>query len=193
MTDEPEVTRVELPEEHPAIAPLSFLLGRWRGTGKGDYPTIKSFDFAQEVTFSHIGKPYVIYTSRTWRLQTDDSGELVRDSHGAPVRLEPLATEAGFWRPQPNGTVEVLLSHPTGITEIYVGIFRSLTSIEMITDQVLRTPTAKPYERGKRLYGLVPSKTREGEKDLAYAFDMEAMGQPMTPHLWAVLEWDWID
>jgi len=193
MTDEPEVTRVELPEEHPAIAPLSFLLGRWRGTGKGDYPTIKSFDFAQEVTFSHVGKPYVIYTSRTWRLQTDDSGELVRDSHDVPVRLEPLATEAGFWRPQPNGTVEVLLSHPTGITEIYMGIFRSLTSIEMITDQVLRTPTAKPYERGKRLYGLVPSKTREGEKDLAYAFDMEAMGQPMTPHLWAVLEWDWID
>jgi THAP4-like, heme-binding beta-barrel domain len=193
MTDEPEVTRVELPEEHPAIAPLNFLLGRWRGTGKGDYPTIKSFDFAQEVTFSHVGKPYVIYTSRTWRLQTDDSGELVRDEHGAPVRLEPLATEAGFWRPQPNGTVEVLLSHPTGITEIYMGIFRSLTSIEMITDQVLRTPTAKPYERGKRLYGLVPSKTREGEKDLAYAFDMEAMGQPMTPHLWAVLEWDWID
>jgi len=91
MTDEPEVTRVELPEEHPAIAPLNFLLGRWRGTGKGDYPTIKSFDFAQEVTFSHVGKPYVIYTSRTWRLQTDDSGELTRDEHGAPVRLEPLA------------------------------------------------------------------------------------------------------
>jgi hypothetical protein len=200
MTDEPETpetkpaaTRVELPEEHPAIAPLSFLLGRWKGTGKGDYPTIKSFDFAQEVTFSHVGKPYVIYTSRTWRLQTDDSGELVRDEHGAPVRLEPLATEAGFWRPQPNGTVEVVLSHPTGFAEIYLGLFRGLTSIEMITDQVLRTPTAKAYERGKRLYGLVPSKTREGEKDLAYAYDMEAMGQPMTPHLWAVLEWDWID
>jgi hypothetical protein len=193
MMNEPEVTRVELPEEHPAIAPLSFLLGRWKGTGKGDYPTIKSFDFAQEVTFSHVGKPYVIYTSRTWRLKTDDNGELVHDEHGVPIRLEPLATEAGFWRPQPNGTVEVLLSHPTGITEIYMGIFRSLTSVEMITDQVLRTPTAKAYERGKRLYGLVPSQTREGEKDLAYAFDMEAMGQPMTPHLWAVLQWDWID
>ena len=63
----------------------------------------------------------------------------------------------------------------------------------MVTDAVARTATAKPYTAGKRLYGLVPSQTREGEKDLAYAFDMAAMGQPLTPHLWAVLHWDWIE
>jgi hypothetical protein len=188
-----EVTPVALPPEHPAIAPLSFLLGRWKGTGKGDYPTIKSFDFYQEVTFSHIGKPYLIYTSRSWRLATDDQGELLRDSGGDLVRLEPLAVEAGFWRPQPDGQVEVVLSHPTGITEIYHGEFRGLTTVELVTDAVARTETAKAYTAGKRLYGLVPSKAREGEKDLAYAFDMAAMGQPLTPHLWAVLQWDWIE
>ena len=187
------VTPVGLPAEHPAIAPLSFLLGRWTGTGKGDYPTIEPFDFFQEVTFSHIGKPYLIYTSRSWRLATDGNGELERDSQGGLVRLEPLAVEAGFWRPQPEGKVEVLLSHPTGITEIYAGEFRSLTSIELVTDAVARTATAKPYTAGKRLYGLVPSQTREGEKDLAYAFDMAAMGQPLTAHLWAVLRWDWVE
>ena len=179
--------------EHPAIAPLSFLLGRWRGTGKGDYPTIKPFDFLQEVTFSHIGKPYLIYTSRSWRLATDEQGELTRDADGALIRVEPLAVETGFWRPQPAGKVEVLLTHPTGITEIYAGEFRSLTSIEMVTDAVARTASAKPYTAGKRLYGLVPSQTREGEQDLAYAFDMAAMGQPLTAHLWAVLHWDWIE
>jgi hypothetical protein len=202
MTDDGEqdsgVTPVALPEvalpaEHPAIAPLSFLLGRWKGTGKGDYPTIKSFDFAQEVTFSHIGKPYLIYTSRTWRLGTDDTGEPSRDDRGDLVRLEPLAVETGFWRPQPDGKVEVLLTHPTGIVEIYHGEFRGLTSIEMVTDAVARTETAKPYTAGKRLYGLVPSQAREGEQDLAYAFDMAAMGQPLTPHLWAVLQWDWVE
>jgi len=191
--DDGVTEQVPLPQEHPAIAPLSFLLGRWRGTGKGDYPTIKGFDFLQEVTFSHIGKPYLIYTSRSWRLATDEEGQLKRDEHGELVRLEPLAVEAGFWRPQPDGKVEVLLSHPTGITEIYAGEFRSLTSIEMVTDAVARTATAKPYTAGKRLYGLVPSQAREGEKDLAYAFDMAAMGQPLTPHLWAVLQWDWIE
>jgi hypothetical protein len=191
--DDGVTEQVPLPPEHPAIAPLRFLLGRWRGTGKGDYPTIKAFDFLQEVTFSHIGKPYLIYTSRSWRLATDEQGQLARDAQGGLVRVEPLAVEAGFWRPQPDGKVEVLLSHPTGITEIYAGEFRSLTSIEMVTDAVARTETAKPYTAGKRLYGLVPSQTREGEKDLAYAFDMAAMGQPLTPHLWAVLQWDWIE
>jgi len=182
----------ELLPEHPAIAPLSFLLGRWKGTGKGDYPTIKPFNFFQEVAFSHIGKPYLIYTSRTWRLAEDENGEPRKDENGHLVRLEPLAVETGFWRPQPEGKVEVLLTHPTGITEIYAGEFRSLTSIEMVTDAVARTATAKPYTAGKRLYGLVPSQTREGEKDLAYAFDMAAMGQPLTPHLWAVLQWEWM-
>src|ERR1700690_1119322 len=135
---EPDATRIELPPEHPAIAPFSFLLGRWVGTGKGDYPTIEPFDFFQEVTFSHIGKPYLIYTSRSWRLGTID-GELARDEDGDLVRLEPLAIEAGFWRPQPEGRVEVLLSHPTGITEIYYGQLTGLNAIEMATDAVVRT------------------------------------------------------
>ena len=187
------VSEIRLPPEHPAITPLSFLLGRWKGAGKGDYPTIKPFNYFQEVTFSHIGKPYLIYSSRTWRLAEDEHGEPKKDEHGALIRQEPLAVESGFWRPQPEGKVEVLLSHPTGITEIYAGEFRSLTSIEMVTDAVARTATAKPYTAGKRLYGLVPSQAREGEKDLAYAFDMAAMGQPLTPHLWAVLQWDWIE
>src|SRR3984885_7016050 len=92
-TAEPDLTSVELPAEHPAIAPLSFLLGRWKGTGKGDYPTIKPFNYFQEAVFTHIGKPYLIYTSRTWRLAEDADGEPSRDENGQLIRLEPLAVE----------------------------------------------------------------------------------------------------
>ena len=94
---------------HPDLAPLAFLLGRWEGAGVGGYPTIESFQFGQEMTFSHNGKPFLSYTSRTWRL--DAEGHLG----------QPLATETGFWRPQPDGQVELLLAHPTGIIEIYLG------------------------------------------------------------------------
>jgi hypothetical protein len=174
-----EQVESELPREHPDLAPLSFLLGRWEGFGKGDYPTIEPFDFVQQLTFTHNGKPFLIYTSKSWLLEKDGT------------KGRPLGTETGYWRPQPGNHVEVLLAHPTGIVEIYLGEV-SGTRVEVATDAVARTASAKPVTAGKRLYGLVDSQ-REGEKDLAYAYDMAAMGQPLQPHLWARLEWAWTE
>jgi hypothetical protein len=155
-------------ETHPDVARLGFLLGRWEGAGVGGYPTIESFRFGQEIEFTHNGKPYLIYTSQTWRL--DDEGNI-----GVP-----LARESGFWRMQADDEVEVLLAHPTGITEIYLGQV-SGSRVEMATDVVARTATAKEVTGGHRLYGLV------GE-DLAWAYDMAAMGQELQPHISAQLK-----
>jgi THAP4-like, heme-binding beta-barrel domain len=156
------------PEPNPAIAPLAFLLGRWEGAGVVGYPTIESANFGQEISFSHNGKPFLIYSSRSWLI--NDDGSIGR----------PLAMETGFWRPQPDGDLEVLLAHPTGITEIYLGTVTG-TKIEMITDAVVRTATAKEVTAGKRLYGLIGA-------DLGYAFDLAAVGQPLQPHLSAQLK-----
>ena len=49
------------------------------------------------------------------------------------------------------------------------------TRVEMRTDVVARTSTAKEYTAGHRLYGLV-------EGDLLWAFDMAAVGQQLQPH-----------
>jgi hypothetical protein len=162
------VTDPAPPALHEALAPVSFLLGRWEGAGVVGYPTIESAQFGQEVTFSHNGKPYLIYSSRTWLL--DEEGRTGR----------PLAMETGFWRPLPDRQLEVLLVHPTGISEIYLGEVTG-TKIEMATDAVLRTATAKEVTAGRRLYGLV-------EGDLAYAYDLAAMGQPLQAHASARLK-----
>ena len=155
-------------EPHPAIEPLSFLIGRWEGAGVVGYPTIDSVNFGQEISFSHNGKPFLIYSSRTWLLDAD--GNIGR----------PLAVEVGFWRPQADNQLEVLLTHPTGIAEVYLGEI-SGTKIEMATDVVIRTATAKEVTAGKRLYGMIGA-------DLAYAFDLAAVGQPLQPHVSAQLK-----
>jgi THAP4-like, heme-binding beta-barrel domain len=155
-------------ELHPSLVPLRFLIGRWEGAGVVGYPTIESANFGQEISFSHNGKPFLIYGSRTWLLEPD--GTIGR----------PLAMETGYWRPQPDGGLEVLLAHPTGITEIYLGQIAG-TKIEMATDAVVRTATAKEVTAGQRLYGLMGA-------DLGWAYDMAAVGQPLQSHVSAQLK-----
>jgi len=160
--------RVNSPALHERLEPLSFLLGTWRGLGVVGYPTIEERQYEQELVFAHDGRPFLEYSSRTWILDAD----------GARVR--PAAREAGWWRPgaDPRG-VELLLAHPTGIVEVYVGEV-AFHKIELRTDVVARTETAKPVTALHRLYGLV-------EGDLAYAIDLAAVGQPLQPHLSARL------
>ena len=82
----------EAGEPHAALAPVLFLLGRWEGAGVGGYPTIESFQFGQEISFSHNGKPYLIYVSRTWLLDADalPPAEQEQDRGQGGMRLSRL-------------------------------------------------------------------------------------------------------
>jgi len=155
---------VELSADLPTeLVPLAWLIGHWEGAGVGGYPSVESFRFGQEIDFGHIGKPFLTYVSRSWLLDDD----------GRPGR--PLATESGYWRPQPGGAVEVMLAHPTGYAEIWLGTVTG-AKIELTTDVVVRTASAKEYTGGTRLYGQV-------EGDLLWAFDMAAVGESLQSHL----------
>lgn len=159
----------EIPDNlHPNCTPVAWLLGTWQGNGHGDYPTIEGFQFGQELIFTHDGRPFFHYFSRSWIV--DEEGEKVRDS----------ALETGFLRCGEDGKMEFLLAHNTGIEEIYYGTAEN-GKLDLVTDAVVRTETAKEYQAGKRLYGNV-------EGDLLYAFDMAAMGEALQPHLWARLQ-----
>lgn len=161
---------MEIRDDMPLqLVPVSWLIGTWRGVGVGGYPTVPEFRFGQEVTFTELtGKPFLHHHSRSWLL--DDDGNEVR----------PLAQETGYWRPEADGSLEVLLAHPTGFVEVWVGQADG-AKIELHTDAVARTSTAKDYTAGHRLYGLVNG-------DLLWAYDMAAMGRPLQPHLSATLK-----
>jgi hypothetical protein len=156
------------PDLPPALAPLAWLIGEWEGAGVVGYPTIDSVHFGQEISVTHDGRPFLEWQSRTWLL--DEQGNKVR----------PLARELGFWRPLENNEVELLLTHPTGIVEMYHGT-TSPAKIELRTDSVVRSPHAKEYNAAARMYGLVNS-------NLMWVMDMAAVGQPLQSHVSAELK-----
>lgn len=159
----------ELPDNlHPNCYPVAWMLGTWRGNGHGDYPTIEKFEFGQELIFTHDGRPFFHYFSRSWII--DAAGEKVREA----------ALEAGFLRCKEDGEVEFVLTHSTGIVEVWYGTAEG-GKLQLATDAVARTESAKEVAGGTRLYGNV-------DGDLLYAYDMAAMGQPLQPHLWARLQ-----
>ncbi|GLZ51123.1 FABP family protein [Actinomycetospora sp. NBRC 106378] len=159
------------PDLNDALLPILPLVGVWRGEGEVVYPTIDGpFHFGQQITLAHDGRPFASWEARAWLL--DGPG-------GAVVR--PAARETGFWRPQPDGTIELLLAHATGIVEIFYGSSRTQTSWELSTDATVRTATAKDVQAANRLYGIV-------EGDLFYVEERAMMGQEMQPHTSARLQ-----
>ena len=154
----------------PALAPLAWLVGRWEGAGVVGYPTIESAHFGQEIVCSHDGRPFLEWQSRTWLL--DEAGNKVCS----------MVVELGFWWVLEDGEIELLLTHPTGVVEMYVGRRDpDKPSLQLRTDGVLRSPAAKEYNAGARMYGLVDSQ-------LLFAMDMAAVGQSLQSHLSAKLK-----
>lgn len=148
---------------HHDVAPVRVLLGTWRGEGQGDYPTIDPFAYTEEVTFGHVGKPFLTYAQRTWR-QPDGF---------------PLHAEVGYLRLPTWDTVELVLSHPSGLTEITEGTWDG-TNLVLMSTLIGRTSTAKPVAEVARHFVL------EGDV-LRYTLSMGAMGLPLTHHLAATL------
>lgn len=150
---------------HPDLAPLAFLLGAWHGEGLGEYPTIDTFRYGEELSFTHVGDAYLVYTQRSWSLDDD-----------SPVHLE-----RGFLRPGGGDALELTLAHPLGLTEVSEGSLDG-TAFEVATGVggMGRTTT------GMAVTGLVRRYRVDGPT-LVYEVDMATETTPMTRHLAAVL------
>ena len=153
---------------HPGIAVLAPLLGTWAGPGAGEYPTIESFGYLEEITFGHVGKPFLTYGQKT--KSDDETGR-------------PLHAEVGFVRVPSPGRVEWVLAHPTGITEIQEG---TLTVDGTTIEMELTATTIGLTASAKDVTALGRSIRVDGD-ELVYTLRLGAVGQPLQHHLGATL------
>ncbi len=159
------------PEVDHACLSLLPLVGVWRGTGAfGNEPGVAEPQFGQQITVSHDGRPFLKYESVTWALNADGSA-------GAPG-----SREVGFLRPQPDGSIELLVAHSEGRIEVFYGRPRSLTAWALSTDATWRTPSAPPVVGSTRLYGITP------DGRLAYVEERAHTDIELAPHASAALE-----
>lgn len=188
---------IEIPTDLPAeLVPLSWLIGVWEGTGVLDYTVGEEHvqnEFGQRISFSHDGLPYLNYNSYTWLLDDDrtplvaetgywrlarpliegDPGPAMLPGVGAQPfntaqSVETLRNSAGAF------PLEVGIVHPDGVSELYLGQVKG-PRIDLATDAVMRTASAKEYAAATRLYGLV-------DGHLLWAWDIAALGQELSSH-----------
>ncbi len=193
---------VDLPAE---LVPLSWLIGVWEGSGVIAYRVgdeVREHEFGQRVAFSHDGTPHLQYSCSAWLppdavaegeeqpaprnlfseigywrlgrpLGDADDGPAMLPGTGAPIfqtaeSVETLRNSRGAF------DIEVLLVQPGGVSELYLGEING-PRIDLATDAVLRSSTAKEYAAATRLYGLV-------DDHLLWAWDIAALGQDLRTH-----------
>ena len=163
---------------HPEIAHLGWLLGHWRGIGRGKYPSSEEFMFEQEIQFASDRRPFLEYRALSWIVDADLN------------RLHPSHAEQGYWRAAPDNGVEVMLSNPLGMCEIWIGNVEvtglenaAITGAKLILGPhaITSSPTAARVQTAERMYGL-----REGR--LLMTFDMGMGEENPDSHIWLMLD-----
>ncbi|WP_336646474.1 FABP family protein [Microbacterium sp. USHLN186] len=191
---------IDLPTDLPAdLAPLSWLIGVWEGTGVIEYTAGErrfQGEFSHRVSFSHDGGPHLNYSATASFLGLEGDAE--------PVAL---LAETGFWQlarprtaadpgpallpPSEPATartvddveelrsddgfpIQVSVAHSDGTLELYLGRIAG-PRIDLATDAVIRAAGAKEYTAATRMYGLV-------DAHLLWAWDITALGEKLKSH-----------
>ncbi|RQP13073.1 MAG: FABP family protein [Microbacteriaceae bacterium] len=166
---------------------------------------VREHEFGQRIAFSHDGTPHLQYSSTAWLIPGDDAAasddaeapqprqlfseigywrlsRSLGDGDDGPGML-PRTSEPVFQTADavetlrnPRGAfdIEVQLVQPGGVSELYLGEIKG-PRIDLATDAVLRSATAKEYSAATRLYGLV-------DDHLLWAWDIAALGQDLRTH-----------
>jgi hypothetical protein len=142
---------------------LQLLVGKWSGTGRGEFPTIEPFEYLETVQFVSDDRPFLHYEQKTRRRNSEQADYI--SSHW----------ESGFIRLLPNEEVELINAQSGGRLERLTG---SLEQTE--TGMILRLQSTA-FLNDPRM--LETSRTIMAQGDtLHYALNMHTTAVPQRAH-----------
>lgn len=191
-----------IPDDLPIeLTPFTFLLGHWSGSGIVSYAvgnqTPTEVEFFQEMQFLPLPNGKLEYQS----ISRDSAGQIINQELGFwMLAKNTLEQEPGpgllpgkqlltiqtreqleeFRNDDDGFDIEAIITNSDAVSELYYGQIKG-ARIDIATDAVLRSPHSKEYSAGKRMFGLV-------EGALLWAWDMAALGKPLSSHASARLE-----
>ncbi|XP_007440508.1 THAP domain-containing protein 4 isoform X2 [Python bivittatus] len=150
---------------NPVIEPLSWMLGTWLSDppGDGTFPSMKPFQYLEEVHISHVGQPMLNFSFNAFH----------------PDTKKPMHRECGFIRIQPDtNKVAFISAQNTGLVEVEEGEVNG-QELSIASHSVARISFAKkPHvEQITRKFRL------NSEGKLEQTVSMSTTTQPMTQHL----------
>jgi hypothetical protein len=157
---------------HDGLPYLSYSSSAWLLDAPGPEPQPES-----PAAASAGGTRMLAAESGYWRLSrppldADPGPGMLPGTGPAPYAsaesVETLRNAAGGF------DIEAVLAHPSGVSELYLGQVRG-ARIDLATDAVVRSASAREHAASTRLYGLV-------EGHLLWAWDIAALGSPLTTH-----------
>ncbi|KAK3042685.1 hypothetical protein RJ639_000937 [Escallonia herrerae] len=108
-------------------------------------------------------KPVIAYSQKTWKLSSG----------------EPMHAETGYWRPKPDGTVEVVVAQSTGLVEVQKGTYDAEEKVVKLRSELVGNAS-----KVKEITQAI--KFDNGE--LCYVVEMATNLTSRLPHLKASLK-----
>ncbi|XP_071422461.1 peroxynitrite isomerase THAP4 isoform X1 [Pithys albifrons albifrons] len=155
----------EAPQLNPVMEPLSWMLGTWLSDppGDGTFPTMKPFQYLEEVHISHVGQPMLNFSFNAFH----------------PDTRKPMHRECGFIRLKPDtNKVAFISAQNTGLVEVEEGEVNG-QELSIASHSIARISFAKkPHvEQITRKFRL------NSDGKLEQTVSMATTTQPMTQHL----------
>ncbi len=162
---------------HDGLPHLNYSSSTWLLDGGDSADRGDSADSADDSSGADTGSRPLFTETGYWRLSRrladGDIGPAMLP--GVGDRPYTTADEVETLRNDSGGfDIEVSLVHPGGVSELYLGVVTG-PRIDLATDAVMRTATAKEYAAATRIYGLV-------DGHLLWAWDIAALGQDLRTH-----------